>query len=417
MVRTYFRIVLESVKMAFQALISNRLRTALSLLGVTIGIFSIIFVLSIVDSMEADMRESLEMIGSDVLLIKKWPMGPEDGKEEYEWWKFMQRREPSLQEMHQLENRLSLAEAICFECSSQQTAKFESNFLEGANVNGITYQYNQAIAVKIATGRYFTQQECDGGRPVCIIGHTVATQLFGKNNALDKEITIAGLKLKVIAQMKKEGASLFGSGMDQTILVPIGYANRWMNPEETDGSIIVKAKSEVPPGDLKGEVIQNYRSLRGVKPGAESDFSIIEAQMISNVVDQIVGVFNSAGMFIGIFAILVGAFSIANIMFVSVRERTHLIGIQKALGAKNIFILIQFLTESITLCILGGLVGLLFVYGAIQALNSAFEMQFILPIYRIIMGIGISGMVGVIAGFIPAYKAANMDPVEAMRGN
>ena len=403
--------------MAFHALISNRLRTILSLLGVTIGIFSIIFVLSIVDSMEADMRESLEMIGSDVLLIKKWPMGPEEGKEEYEWWKFMQRREPSLKEMHQLQSRLRLSEAICFECSSGQTTKYESNFLEGVNVNGVTFQYNQTIAVKIAEGRYFTEQECDGGRPVCIIGNTVTGQLFGKNSPLGKEISIAGLKLKVIGQMKKEGASLFGNGMDQTVLVPIGYAARWMNAEESDGAIIVKAKVGTAPGDLKGEVIQNYRSIRGVKPGADNDFSIIEAQMITNVVDQIVSVFNSAGMFIGIFAILVGAFSIANIMFVSVRERTALIGIQKALGAKNIFILIQFLTESVTLCIIGGMIGLLLVYGAIAALNSVVEMNFILPFARIFMGIGISASVGIIAGFIPAYNAATMDPVEAMRGN
>jgi putative ABC transport system permease protein len=204
--------------------------------------------------------------------------------------------------------------------------------------------------------------------------------------------------------------------MDQTVLVPIGYAARWMNAEESDGAIIVKAKMGTAPGDLKGEVIQNYRSIRGVKPGADNDFSIIEAQMITNVVDQIVSVFNSAGMFIGIFAILVGAFSIANIMFVSVRERTSLIGIQKALGAKNIFILIQFLTESITLCIIGGVIGLLIVYGAISALNSVVEMNFILPIARIFMGIGISATVGIIAGFIPAYNAATMDPVEAMRG-
>jgi putative ABC transport system permease protein len=415
-VRTYLRIIFESVKMAFQALISNRLRTLLSLLGVTIGIFSIIFVLSIVDSMEADMRESLEMIGSDVLLIKKWPMGPEEGKEEYEWWKFMQRREPSLKDMQQLQSRLHLSDAISFECSSQQTAKYESNFLEGVNVNGVTYQYNQTIAVKIGDGRYFTEQECDGGRPVCIIGNTVANQLFGKNSPLGQEITVAGLKLRVIAQMKKEGASLFGSGMDQTVIVPIGYAARWMDAESSDGAIIVKAKTGTPPGDLKGEVIQNYRSIRGVKPGADSDFSIIEAQMISNVVDQIVGVFNSAGMFIGIFAILVGAFSIANIMFVSVRERTNIIGVQKALGAKNSFILIQFLTESITLCIIGGFFGLLLVYGAIAALNGAVEMNFILPISRIFMGVGISASVGIIAGFLPAYNAANLDPVEAMRG-
>jgi putative ABC transport system permease protein len=413
--RTYWRIILESVKMAFQALVSNKLRTILSLLGVTIGIFSIIFVLAVVDSMEKDMRESLESVGSDVMMIKKWPMGPEDGKEEYEWWKFMSRREPSTKDMAQLEARLTTAQALAYESGTSQTAKFEGNYLENVWVNGVTFYYNQTRTVKIDKGRYFTEHECDGGRAVCIIGYTVAQELFGKGESLDKEITIAGLKLRVIGQMKKEGASLFGNGMDQTIIVPVGYAIRWMNVEEVDGSIMIKAKSTSTPDDLKGEVIQQFRAIRGIKPGGDNDFSIIEAKMISDVLDQIVGVFNTAGMFIGIFAIVVGAFSIANIMFVSVKERTNLIGVQKALGAKKVFILIQFLTEAISLCIMGGLMGLGLVYVSILGLNAAFEMAFILPIDRVFMGIGISVIVGLIAGILPAWSAANLDPVEAMR--
>ncbi len=401
--------------MAFQALVSNKLRTILSLLGVTIGIFSIIFVLAIVDSMEKDMRESLESVGSDVMMIKKWPMGPEDGKEEYEWWKFMSRREPSAKDMAQLEARLTTAQALAYESGTSQTAKFEGNYLENVWVNGVTFYYNQTRTVKIDKGRYFTEHECDGGRAVCIIGYTVAQELFGKGESLDKEITIAGLKLRVIGQMKKEGASLFGNGMDQTIIVPVGYAIRWMNVEEVDGSIMIKAKSTSNADDLKGEVIQQFRSIRGIKPGGDNDFSIIEAKMISDVLDQIVGVFNTAGMFIGIFAIVVGAFSIANIMFVSVKERTNLIGVQKALGAKKVFILIQFLTEAISLCIMGGLMGLGLVYLSILGLNAAFEMAFILPIDRVFMGIGISVIVGLIAGILPAWSAANLDPVEAMR--
>jgi putative ABC transport system permease protein len=413
--RTYWRIILESVKMAFQALVSNKLRTILSLLGVTIGIFSIIFVLAVVDSMEKDMRESLESVGSDVMMIKKWPMGPEDGKEEYEWWKFMSRREPSTKDMAQLEARLTTAQALAYESGTSQTAKFEGNYLENVWVNGVTFYYNQTRTVKIDKGRYFTEHECDGGRAVCIIGYTVAQELFGKGESLDKEITIAGLKLRVIGQMKKEGASLFGNGMDQTIIVPVGYAIRWMNVEEVDGSIMIKAKSTSNADDLKGEVIQQFRSIRGIKPGGDNDFSIIEAKMISDVLDQIVGVFNTAGMFIGIFAIVVGAFSIANIMFVSVKERTNLIGVQKALGAKKVFILIQFLTEAISLCIMGGLMGLGLVYFSILGLNAAFEMAFILPIDRVFMGIGISVIVGLVAGILPAWSAANLDPVEAMR--
>jgi putative ABC transport system permease protein len=239
--------------------------------------------------------------------------------------------------------------------------------------------------------------------------------LFGSEEALGKDIKVGGLKCSVIGVLKKEGASLFGNGTDQAVFLPVEFGLRLMDLDSQDGSIIVKAKEGVSNQELKDQVIATFREIRSIKPGRDRDFSIIESKMISGMVDSIVGVFNIAGMIIGIFAILVGAFSIANIMFVSVRERTNIIGIQKSLGAKNYFILFQFLFESIALCLIGGAFGLLLVFLLAQILTAAFEFEFILPLSRIVMGISISVIVGVISGFVPAWRASRLNPVDAIR--
>jgi putative ABC transport system permease protein len=411
----FIRLIKESFLFAWQALVVNKLRTTLSLLGVTIGIFSIIFVLSVVDSMEADMKSSLDVIGSDILFIQKWPMGPEEGDEEYEWWKYMGRRQPSIKDMEKLERRLTSASAMAYQVGTNKTAEYKNNFIDDVNVTAISFEYNQTIALKINEGRYFTKQECEAGRNSVIIGAIVAQTLFGGDDPLGKEIKVGGLKTTVIGVLKEEGASLFGNGTDQAVFLPVAFGIRLINYDEVDAAIIVKAREGISNEQLKDDVISTFRAVRGVKPNGSNDFSIIESKMISGMVDSIVGVFNIAGMIIGVFAILVGAFSIANIMFVSVRERTNIIGIQKSLGAKNYFILFQFLFESIALCLIGGSFGLIFVWLLSLLMTAAFDFEFILPIARIVMGLTISVVVGVISGFIPAWRASRLNPVDAIR--
>lgn len=405
----------ESFLFAWQALVVNKLRTILSLLGVTIGIFSIIFVLSVVDSMEADMKASLNQIGPDILFIQKWPMGPEEGDKEYKWWEYMKRRQPTLKDMAKLEDRLESAAAMAFRSSTTKTGQVGNNNLEGINVNAVSYLYNMVMPLKIDQGRYFTELECEGGSNLAIIGHTVADQLFGATDPIGREMKIGGLKVTVVGTLQKEGASLFGNGSDLALYVPVNFGVRLLDVDEKDAAISVKALPGVTNKELKDETIAVFREIRGIKPELNNDFSIIESSMISGIVDSIVGVFNTAGLVIGIFAILVGAFSIANIMFVSVRERTNIIGIQKSLGAKNYFVLFEFLFESIALCIIGGSFGLLLVWLTDMALSSFVEFPFILPFNRILMGIGISVAVGIVAGIIPALGAARMNPVDAMR--
>jgi putative ABC transport system permease protein len=409
------RLILESFSFAWQALITNKLRTMLSLLGVTIGIFSIIFVLSVVDSLESDMKSSFDMIGSDVLFIQKWPMGPEDGDEDYAWWKYMRRRPPKLRDMEQLENRLENAAAVSYSSSTTATAEHGNNFLKTAYASGVSYEYRNTIAINLSEGRYFTQIECETGKNYAIIGQTVKEQLFGEGTALGKEMTIGGLKVFVIGVFKKEGTSLFGKGFDLVVMLPIEFATRIIPTEVQDANITIKAREGTSNKEMRDEVVSVFREVRGLKPRSENDFSVIEASMINEIVDSIISVFNIVGIVIGIFAILVGAFSIANIMFVSVAERTNIIGIQKALGAKNYFILTQFLFESVALCLIGGVIGLLLVWLVVSILSSVIEFEFMLPLARIIGGLSISVVVGLVAGIIPAMKAARLNPVDAIR--
>lgn len=411
----FLRLIKESFQFAAKALLVNKLRSVLSLLGVAIGIFSIIFVLSVVDSMESDMKKSFDMIGSDILFIQKWPMGPEQGDEEYAWWKYMRRRPPQMRDMEELRDRLPMAAAVAMQSSTVGTAEYKNNFLNEAYPMGVTYQYRETIAISVAEGRYFTADECESGKNFAIIGDIVREQLFGGGSALGKEITISGLKVMVIGVFEKEGASLFGNGFDQSVMMPYDFAVRIIGTESDDTNIVLKGKEGMTNDELRDEVVAVMREVRSIKPGADNNFSVIQSSMISGMIDSIVGLFNVVGMIIGIFSILVGAFSIANIMFVSVSERTNIIGIQKALGAKNYFILFQFLFESVLLCLFGGTIGLLFVWALTAVLTSAIDFQFILPMSRIVMGVSISVIVGMLAGIIPAMKAARLNPVDAIR--
>jgi len=388
----------------------------LSLLGVTIGIFSIIFVLSVVDSMEEEIHSSFDMVGSDILFIQKWPMGPEEGDTEFAWWNYMNRRPVNLKDMEKLESKLQSASAVAYSNAGGGTTEYGNNSMTQTTFMAVTYHYQDVMKLKLTQGRYFTEMESDAGRNKGIIGATLKEQLFGDADAIGKSIKVGGMKVDVIGVFEKEGASLFGNGFDQVVMMPYTFATRLVVGEGDNANIIVKAAAGTTNKQLKDDVISVFREVRSIKPGLKNDFSIIQSTMIADMVDGVIGVFNIVGVIIGIFAILVGAFSIANIMFVSVSERTNIIGIQKALGAKNRFILGQFLFESVALCIIGGAIGLAFVWLLVLALDSFVDQfHFILPFSRVVMGLAISVVVGLVAGIIPAMKAARMNPVDAMR--
>ena len=409
------RLVKESLFFAIISLTVNKLRTFLSLLGITIGIFAIILVYSIVDSLEKNIRDSVSELGDNVVYVQKWPWG---GGGEFAWWKYLNRPYPLSKEADLLRKRSQLSENIAFVAGGGGIpAKRNGSEVGGIEVIGITFEYNQIWDFELESGRYFTAPEISVGKPFCILGSNIAEGLFvSGENPIGQKISILGRKLSVIGVFEKQGESIIGQSKDAQVIVPYKFARTIVNTDRNDGNaIMISPKEGVSVDQLKDELTGIMRSVRRLRPGDDDDFSLNDPSLISRQLDSLFGVLGLVGTVIGGFSILVGGFGIANIMFVSVRERTNEIGIQKALGAKNFVVLIQFLTESVVLCLLGGAAGLLLVWLGAYAAARAFDFEIFLSMENVLVGLGLSGAIGLISGFIPAWMASRLNPVDAIR--
>jgi putative ABC transport system permease protein len=406
------RLIRESYLFAFSEIIVNKVRTILSLLGITIGIFCIISVFTIFDSMEIAIRKSIDSLGSNVLFIEKWPwaMGGD-----YPWWKYLQRPEGTLEDMKEIQKRSTLSDATAFMIQVNKTVKFQGNYVENVGIMGVSQDFDKVWAFEIGDGRYFSPTESNSGKNVAIIGAEIAENLFREGDPIGRKVKIFGRNIEVIGVTKKEGEDMFGSGMDRTVMLPINYCKTLVNIDEVGTTIIVKARPLVSNEQLTDELTGIMRSIRKLKPQAEDNFSINETSIISKGFDALFGVIGTVGWIIGGFSLLVGGFGIANIMFVSVKERTGIIGIQKALGAKNYFVLLQFLFEAVFLSLIGGLVGLLIVFILVIIISNTTEFHLILTTGNVMLGIGVSAIIGLVSGIIPAWTASRLNPVEAMR--
>ncbi len=406
----------ESLLFAWQSLVSNKLRSFLSLLGITIGIFAIILVFTIVDGLESNIRGSIQSLGNNVVYIQKWPwdFGPD-----YPWWKYINRPVPQYYELDELQKRCKSTEALAYRMGRRRTIKYRSNSIQNAVVAGISHDFYKIKNFDLTSGRYFTQNETDAGYHLALIGASIAEGLFPNEDPIGKEIKIAGNKAVVIGVIKKEGESLLGISFDYQVITPFNFARSFLDvkSENADPMIYAKAKPNVSNAEMISELTGIMRAIRKLKPMGEPNFALNETSLISKGFDGLFDIIGTAGWIIGGFSILVGGFGIANIMFVSVKERTNLIGIQKSLGAKNFFILVQFLGESVMLSTIGGFFGLLVTYIITVLGKDAIEMDISLTSTNIILGFTISILIGIISGFIPAYSASQLDPVEAIRSN
>lgn len=410
----FLRLIGESIAIALQALRMNKLRTFLSILGITIGIFSIITVLAIVDSMERYLRNNINSLGNDVIFIQKWPWYEEN----YQWWKYMSRPIATENDFKAVSKNSGYAGATALLINiDSKLLKYGPNTISNITALGVTHQWYETKNFDIEQGRYFTEAESNSGHTVVIIGAEIAANLFNGMEAIGRQIRMSGRPMTVIGVFKREGQSLLDNSLDNMIVMPYSYAVSISkkDSERNNPTIMVKARKDVPLGFLEDELRGIMRSNRRIKPGYDDNFALNKTTLLAGGIEQLFGIVGVAGWVIGSFSILVGGFGIANIMFVSVKERTNEIGIQKSLGAKNYFILLEFLTESVTLCIFGGLMGLLLVFGGTVVVSKLFDMEMVLSFTNVITGIIISVVIGIFSGFVPALNASRLNPVDAMR--
>jgi len=418
--KLFLRLLKESFVFSFNALIANPVRTVLSLLGVTIGIFTIIAVLSTVDSLEKSIKDNLSFLGTDNLRVEKWPW--DFNNPSYEWWKFFRRPEPTYREYEFLKDNLVNAEAVEILTSREGVnIKYSNNSSRIDNLNGVVFENQFFGDWEFIAGRFFTENETLTGSNAAIIGYKIMEDLFKTPDfAIGKQLKIKGKSYTIIGVTKEQGES-FGAGdsFDRQMFIPFNSFKKIFKVGRKGSNAVlrVKGNGDEDPGlvNLEYELRGLIRAKRGIKPIEDDSFAINRPEYLASFVSTIFATISIAGWVIGSFSILVGGFGIANIMFVSVKERVPIIGLQKSLGAKKYFILMQFLFESSFLSIFGGLFGIFFVF--LLTLPDLGTFDLIISLENVILGVTISSVIGILAGLLPALFASNLDPVEAIRSN
>jgi len=407
-------ILWNSFKMALQELKVNKLRTFLSLFGITIGIFCIIGVLATIDSLKSKIKSDLSGFGNNTIYIDKWDYG---GGPDYPWWKFMKRPSMKIEEMDIIQKKSQLAANMAFFISTQASFSYEENVLKGVNIYGITPQYKAIQSINVGNGRYFSESDFLRGGPMGVIGFKVAEELFGKaDKAVGKTVSYGGRRLMVIGVIEKQGSTIInGFDYDKAVLVSYNYFASIYNPDNSNPYIMVQAKPGVPSSALQEELTGVMRQIRKLSPTQEDNFTCNDVAQFKDQIESVFGSINQGGWAIAGLSLIVGAFGVANIMFVTVRERTSQIGLKKAIGAKSSTILYEFLLESAFLCIIGGLVGLFLVWLLTVALGAVLPFPIFIAPSIIVLALSICIILGVISGIIPASIAAKMNPVEAIR--
>jgi putative ABC transport system permease protein len=409
----YLRLLKESFRFAINALRNNKLRTLLSLLGVTIGIFSIIAVLAAVDSLDRKISKDLSSLDKNTIYLMKYCFGPS----EIPQWKREQFPNVKYDEYISLKNSLNNTDQVAYQLFvNHETLKYDSKTVSDVNVVPSSSEMVDIEGLSFDKGRFYNESESNSGSAVIVLGYDIAEGLFGTSDPIGKNIRLYGQRFTVIGVIAKQGAGFFGNSNDTSVYLPTNFLRRMYGDSDAMTPVIVlKPVKGVDMEAYKAEVAQKLRAIRGMKAGEMDNFFINVLSGFTDFIDGILGSLRFGGIFISFFSFLVGGFGVANIMFVSVKERTSLIGIQKSLGAKNRFILFQFLFEAVILCLIGGIIGLLIVWLMSVLLTNLLDFEFVLSFWNVIIGAGLSILVGVISGILPAISASKLDPVEAIR--
>ena len=414
MIRRTVEIIGNSFKMALQELWKNKLRTFLSLFGITIGIFCIIGVLATVNSLEQNIKNEVSSLGNNTIYVDKWVY---TGGPDYPWWKYVNRPSPKYEEIKQIKERTASAKYAAFRIAVRDRVDYQGSSLSNVNYYGVTEDFDGIQPLQISVGRYILESEFERGANVIVIGNEIAEKIFSSAElAVDKEVTIRGKKVMIIGVIKKQGKQMIGGwDFDQSLLTPYRFARTMMNELRADPVIMVQGQDNLSSKALKDDLIGTMRAIHKLNPKQEDNFALNDINDLTESVSVAFVSLNIGGWAIAALSLIVGMFGVANIMFVTVRERTNQIGLKKAIGAKSRVILTEFLLESAFLCIIGGLIGLILVFILTQILSRLLNFPIFISIENMTMAIVICIFVGIIAGFIPARQAARMDPVVAIR--
>ena len=413
-------LVAESASFAFFSIKSDKLRTFLSLFGVTVGIFSIVAVFCAVDSLKDNIMEGVKSFGSDVVYIDRFPMtAEEDGNgEPVAWWDYLQRPEITEDNFEFVARNATLAESVVYVIMGNSNVSYKRNSYSNAYLLITTDGLENVMSIDISNGRNFTQREIRGGANVAILGHNVAKELFGDSYPVGKKVKIKGSSAIVIGVLDRQGESMASMvDTDNAIILPLQYGKTVLASSWGAGMMMATPAEGVDRQEFLDELRVLMRTCRGLAPSERDDFAINEMTFLLDMLDSVFRGISRAGWIIGAFSLIIGGFGIANIMFVSVQERMSQIGIQKALGAKRYVILTQFMVEASFLSLAGGLTGILLVLLVSIPVNAVSDVLTItLSIDNALAGMLISVVLGILSGLLPAWKAATLDPVLAING-
>lgn len=410
----YLRLLKESFGFALNALRNNKLRTLLSLLGVTIGIFSIIAVLAAVDSLDRKIKKDLSSLDKNTIYLMRFSFGPS----EIPQWKREQFPNVKYDEYEYLKSSMNDVNQMAFQFFvNRESIKYQSATVSDINVVPVSHEFIEIEGLEFDEGRFYNESESNSGSAVIVLGNEIASGLFEGASPIGKNVRLYGQRFTVIGVLKKQGAGIFGDSNDTSVFIPVNFLRRMYgdNNDALTPVILIKPEKGVDMDAFKAELTQKLRNYRGMKTDEIDNFFINVLSGFTDLIDGIVGQMNVVGWIISGFSLLVGGFGIANIMFVSVKERTNLIGIQKSLGAKNRFILFQFLFEAVILSVIGGVVGLFLVWIISIVLSKAMDFEFVLSMGNVILGTSLAAIIGLISGIMPAITASKLDPVEAIR--